>query len=627
MVACELSAAMRFYEFQLHSLKIPMATLMAILAVSCGGNAPAPEIQAKMKKQMADPFEPMNRVIWKMNRGATLGILDPVSKLYLLTFPKPVRQSLGNVRDNLTGPLRVTNQVLQGRWTDSGKESLRFLANSTVGIGGLFDFADQMNLPSSRGSFSQTFQHWGWQPDTYLVLPFFGPSDNVAAPARAMDVAGDPLTHVAGLDEVVIAPRIHQLSEIIPQVASVMRNEADSYHFVRQAWPYLSRTTSPDWTLRGAPDLSTLETLGAARYKPKNPNFISSGKRCLVRLPHTGKDYLYQAWMQKKSAPLVYVSPGIGSNRLSGNVMVLAEELYKLGYSVVTTSGIFHPHFMETASSSPMPGNPVNDRSDLLATLTAIDAALQKKYPAGITKRILAGFSLGGFTALQLAGTEADHAVGSVRFDHYLSIQSPVDLQQAYRTLDQYFAVLASWPEAERARRFDNALHKIAALIEQRPAAGGPPFSGDESKLLVGYAFRSVLRDMLYSIHKRTPSELVSAPASEWRRESIYRELMKFSFDDYLHQWLEPELSNNGQSKQSFLQATSLRSLEPTLRKNPRVHVMGNRNDFLINSKDVQWIDSTFGDRATWLPTGGHLGNLGDVPFFKNLSAVMEKMK
>jgi pimeloyl-ACP methyl ester carboxylesterase len=442
-----------------------------------------------------------------------------------------------------------------------------------------------------------------------------------------MDVVGDPLTHVAGLDDLVIAPRIHQLSDIIPQAASVMRNEADSYYFVRQAWPYLTRTTSPDWTLRDAPDLPTLETLGAARYKPKNPNFIANGKRCLVRLPHTGKNFLYQAWIQNKPAPLVYVSPGIGSNRMSGNVMVLAEELYSLGFSVVTTSGIFHPHFMETASSSSMPGNPISDRADLLATLTAIDAAIQEKYPAGITKRILAGFSLGGFTALQLAGTESDHASGSVRFDHYLSIQSPVDLQQAYHTLDRYYAVLASWPEAERARRFDNTLHKIAALIDQRPPVAAPPFSGDESKLLVGYAFRSVLRDLLYSIHKRTPSELVPTPVSAWRREGFYRELMEFSFDDYLHKWLEPELLKNGLSKQSFFQATSLRPLERALRENPRVHVMGNRNDFLINSKDVQWMSSTFGERASWLPSGGHLGNLGDPQFFKSLSAAMEKMK
>lgn len=604
-----------------------MVTLMAILAVSCGGNAPAPEMAPKTTKHVADPFEPVNRATWELNRGVTLGVLEPVTNVYLTVFPKPVRESIGNVRDNLTGPLRITNQVLQGRWNDSGQESLRFLANTTVGIGGLFDVADRMDLPGSRGSFNQTFRHWGWQPDTYVVLPFLGPSDNVAAPARAMDVVGDPLTYVAGLEFALIAPRVHQLSDIIPQAASVMRTESDSYNLVRQAWPYLSRTTPPDWTPRGAPDLPTLETLAAARYKPNDPWFVSSGKRHLVRLPHTGKDLPYQAWMQKQPAPLVFLSPGIGSHRMSGNVMVLAESMFNRGFSVVTISGMFHPEFMEHASSSSMPGNPVTDRADLLATFTAIDASVGRKYRGRVTKRVLAGFSLGGFSALQLAATEADHAPGSVRFDHYLTIQSPVDLRQAYRTLDRYYAAPAAWPETVRAQRFDNTFHKVAALIEQRPPEGVPPFDAAESQLLVGFAFRVVLRDTLYSIHKRTPSDLVSAPTSSWRREGSYSEFMNFSFDDYLNRWLAPEESEKGMSRERLFHATTLRSMERALGANRRVHVMGNRNDFLITTQDIQWMNATFGDRAIWMPSGGHLGNLGDPQFFEVLGGLLEKMR
>ena len=604
-----------------------MISLVAILAVSCGGTAPAPEMKPITTKHLADPLEPMNRATWQLNRGLTLGILEPVTNVYLTAFPKPVRQSIGNVRDNLTGPLRITNQILQGRWNDSGQESLRFLANTTVGIGGIFDVADRMDLPGSRGSFNQTFQHWGWQPDTYVVLPLLGPSDNVAVPARAMDVVGDPITYVSGLETVSNAARVQELSDIIPPAAGVMRTDADSYDLIRQAWPYLSRTTPPDWTPRGAPDLATMETLAAARYTPNDPWFASSGKRHLARLPHTGKNFPYQAWMQKQPAPLVFLSPGIGSHRMSGNVMVLAEAIYNMGFSVVTISGVFHPEFMELASSSSMPGNPVTDRADLLATFTAIDASLHRKYRGRVTKRVLAGFSLGGFSALQLAATEVDHAPGSVRFDHYLTIQSPVDLRHAYRTLDEYYAVPASWPETERAQRYDNTLHKAAALIDQRPPEGVSPFNADESKLLVGLAFRVVLRNTLYSIHQRTPSDLVSSPTSAWRRENSYRELMNFSFDDYLNQWLAPEELQKGVGEKRLFHATTLRSLERALSANRRVQVMGNRNDFLVSPQDMQWMDATFGDRATWMPSGGHLGNLGDPQFFKVLGGVMEKMR
>jgi ABC-type transporter lipoprotein component MlaA/pimeloyl-ACP methyl ester carboxylesterase len=618
---------MRTSNFHMRGLKSPLVSLMAVLAVSCGGTAPEPVNNPVATKQVADPLEPMNRATWELNRGVTLGVLEPATNVYLTVVPNPVRRSIGNFRDNLTGPLRITNQILQGRWDDSGEESLRFLANTTVGIGGLFDVADRMNMPGSRGSFNQTFRHWGWQPDTYVVLPFLGPSDNVAAPARVMDVAGDPVTYVSGLEAVSYPARVQQLSDIIPQAASVMRTESDSYDLVRQAWPYLSRTTPPDWTPRGAPDFATMETLAAARYKPDDPWFVSRGKRHLARLPHTGKDFPYQAWMRNEPAPLVFLSPGIGSHRMSGNVMVLAEAIHNMGFSVVTISGIFHPEFMERASSSSMPGNPVTDRADLLATLTVIDASLHAKYRGRVTKRVLAGFSLGGFSALQLAATEADHAPGSVRFDQYLAIQAPADLRQAYRTLDEYYAAPASWPETVRAQRLDNTFHKVAALIDQRPPEGVPPFNADESRLLVGFAFRIVLRDSLYSIHRRTPSDLVSAPTSTWRREDSYRELMNFSFDDYLNHWLAPEEREKGVSEKDFFHVTTLRPMGRALGANRRVHFIGNRNDFLISPQDMRWMDSTLGNRAIWLPSGGHLGNLGDPQFFEVLGDVMEKMR
>jgi hypothetical protein len=135
-----------------------------------------------------------------------------------------------------------------------------------------------------------------------------------------------------------------------------------------------------------------------------------------------------------------------------------------------------------------------------------------------------------------------------------------------------------------------------------------------------------VLRDALYSIHRRTPSDLVSAPTSSWRREKSYEEFMNFSFDDYLNRWLAPQEVERGVSVQRLFDATTLKAMERSLRTNDRVRVIGNRNDFLITPQDALWMTSTFGNRAHWLPSGGHLGNLGDPRFFEVLGKVMEPM-
>ena len=164
-------------------------------------------------------------------------------------------------------------------------------------------------------------------------------------------------------------------------------------------------------------------------------------------------------------------------------------------------------------------------------------------------------------------------------------------------------------------------------MIDQRSPEGIPPFNADESQLLVGFAFRVVLRDALYSIHRRTPSDLVSAPTSTWRREKSYGELMNFSFDDYINRWLAPEESEKGVSVQRLFDATTLRGMERSLRANDRVRVIGNRNDFLISPQDARWMGSTFGNRAHWLPSGGHLGNLGAPRFLEVLGNVMAPMR
>jgi len=619
---------MRIHPRRIRRISVSASALSAALAVSCAapragdGDADVPRT-IRDGGSLADPYEPLNRTTWAVNRSLSLALLEPASEIYQASIPSSVRRSIGNVRNNLSGPLRFTNQALQGRWDDSGRESVRFLANSTLGMGGLFDVAGKMDMPGSRGDFNQTFRQWGWRPDTFVMLPFLGPSDNVAAPARAMDIAADPANYVDALRPVGYVTRMHQVSEITDQGARFMRTEADSYALIRHAWPYLNRTTSPDWTLRGPPDVSTMESLGAARHGPRDPRFLMRGKKHFVRISETGRDLPYNAWIQNDAAPLVFLNPGIGSHRESNNTLALAEAFHSMGFSVVTMSGIFHPEFMERAALAPMPGNPVRDRADVLAVCSAIDGDLRRNYRRHeVTSRVLAGFSLGGFTALQLAATEDDHAPGSVRFDHYLAIQAPVDLKTSYRTLDEYFAIPASWPAGERDARLDLVFHKTAAIVAGQQPPGAPPFDADESRTLMGYAFRTVLRDAIYSIHARNPQPQVSAKPSYFRRKAVYQELMTTSFDDYLKQWLRPAERGNGFDERVLMGKTTLRIMESALRSNQRVSFIGNRNDFLLSPDDVRWLSATLGSRATWLPNGGHLGNIGEPAFLEALEHI-----
>ena len=67
------------------------------------------------------------------------------------------------------------NSLLQGKPKQAGQTLGRFLMNSTLGIGGIFDPASDAKLPRRNEDFGQTLGVWGWKRSRYVELPLFGP--------------------------------------------------------------------------------------------------------------------------------------------------------------------------------------------------------------------------------------------------------------------------------------------------------------------------------------------------------------------------------------------------------------------------------------------------------------------
>lgn len=147
-----------------------------------------------------DPFEPFNRVTSSFNTGIDRLVFKPAAQAYQAVVPKPVSNSVSNFFSNLGDPWTAINQLLQGRVQTAGKDTGRFLVNSTIGLGGLFDVATGMGLPKHREDFEQTLAVWGVPQGPYIVLPMLGPSS-----ARGLigqyagnfsDNIGQPITYV-----------------------------------------------------------------------------------------------------------------------------------------------------------------------------------------------------------------------------------------------------------------------------------------------------------------------------------------------------------------------------------------------------------------------------------------------
>jgi pimeloyl-ACP methyl ester carboxylesterase len=292
----------------------------------------------------------------------------------------------------------------------------------------------------------------------------------------------------------------------------------------------------------------------------------------------------------------------------------LAEQLFANGFSVVSTSSVYHPEFMSTASSAALPVHPAVDSHDLLLAMTETDRALQKKYPDRITKRALVGLSMGGFMTLQIAVRESETKSELMSFDRYLAINMPVDITYGFKEIDSYVNAPLKWPEADRQQRINNTLHKVSyAVINKNPAQQPVMFDGDESKYLIGLVFRIGLRDIIYDSQSRNNMGVLQTPISKWRREPVYNEILTYSLGDYFERFAVPYYAQKGVSKQQLEKAVNLKTQEGKLRTNSKIRVITNENDFLLRSQDVSWLRSVFpGSRLTVFPEGGHLGNIGD---------------
>jgi phospholipid-binding lipoprotein MlaA len=122
-----------------------------------------------------DPWERVNRFSYRFNARFDEAVFLPVSNAYR-RVPSPVRSGVHNFFGNLSEVDSMINYALQWRLKLGGRSLGRFVINSTIGIGGLFDVAAKLKLPGAPTGLSTTLATWGMHPGPYLVIPLLGPS-------------------------------------------------------------------------------------------------------------------------------------------------------------------------------------------------------------------------------------------------------------------------------------------------------------------------------------------------------------------------------------------------------------------------------------------------------------------
>jgi phospholipid-binding lipoprotein MlaA len=190
---------------------------------------------------IADPLERLNRGTFWVNDKFYFYLIKPVAKGYRFVTPRSARVLVDNFFSNLATPVRAVNSLLQLKFFDCGTELYRFIINTTVGLGGLFDPAQALvGFQRKNEDFGQTLGYYGAGHAFYLVLPIIGPSslrdtggmfvDGFFYPLRRIGLEAHEYLSIRGFE------MTNRLSLDRDTYEGIIRDAIDPYLFVRAAY-------------------------------------------------------------------------------------------------------------------------------------------------------------------------------------------------------------------------------------------------------------------------------------------------------------------------------------------------------------------------------------------------------
>ncbi len=187
-----------------------------------------------------DPLYYFNYLMYSVNDFLYFNAIRPVAKGYKAVMPVDVRKGINNFFHNIVFPVRFVNNILQGEIKDAGTEIEIFLINSTIGVLGFAQVAqNEFDLHTANEDLGQTLGSYNIGNGFYLVLPLFGPSTFRDLIGRVGDYFLTPVNYVepwelsAGIQAV---DKINTTSFHIGDYEALKKAALDPYVAIRNAY-------------------------------------------------------------------------------------------------------------------------------------------------------------------------------------------------------------------------------------------------------------------------------------------------------------------------------------------------------------------------------------------------------
>lgn len=212
--------------------KLTRATRSSLIALLVGCCLLSSPVHA----QTDDRWNTLNKRSFAFNDFFDKLIVRPVAITYTTFLPRFARQGIGNFFSNIDDINVLVNDLLQLKLDDALSDSGRLLVNTTIGVGGIFDFASDFGLQKHEEDFGQTLGYWGVKPGPYVMLPVFGASNVRDSVGLVLDTLFNPIQYQDNSSTQLVLFALRETDTRSSLLALDRLIVGDRYLFIREAY-------------------------------------------------------------------------------------------------------------------------------------------------------------------------------------------------------------------------------------------------------------------------------------------------------------------------------------------------------------------------------------------------------
>ncbi len=186
-----------------------------------------------------DKYEKMNRKVFAFNLGLNKYAIRPVHTLWCSIMPEYGIERIQTAYKNIEYPKRLISSLIQKDFKASCTETVRFLTNTTIGIGGMFDPAKRyFKLEPVNEDMEQALTKCKCNSGSYIVLPVMNGTTARGIAGKILDTSLNPTTYVGTpiLAMVKAGLTVNRTSYMQPLIKMVESTYADPYEISRKMY-------------------------------------------------------------------------------------------------------------------------------------------------------------------------------------------------------------------------------------------------------------------------------------------------------------------------------------------------------------------------------------------------------